>query len=282
MPGVYCARMFRAAAIQMVSSDNVGGNLATAAGLIRQAVADGAGFIVLPENFPLMGREERDKLRIAESYREGPIQSFLREQATQHGIWLLGGTIPLTAGVADRIRAASLLYNPRGECVARYDKIHLFDVMVDSGGSETYAESATIEAGDEIIVARTPLGNIGLSICYDLRFPELYRSMLSEDVNIITAPSAFTATTGRAHWETLLKARAVENLCYVIAPNQGGRHVNDRETWGHSMIVNPWGEVVAVIETGEGVACADIDLDQLKQLRQRFPALKHRKPNPWT
>lgn len=267
--------MTRIAAIQMVSADNAGANLKSASDLIRQAVADHAEFLVLPENFTLMGQHEQDKLAVKEPFGHGPVQDFLSKQAQRHQIWLMGGTIPMQASVPDKIRAACLLYNPQGECVARYDKIHLFDASVN-GGNETYNESTTIEAGNEITVAETPFGNIGMSVCYDLRFPEIYRNMLNLDVNIITVPSAFTATTGKAHWETLLRARAVENLSYVIAPNQGGRHINDRETWGHSMIINPWGDILAVVEQGEGVACADIDLEQLKTLRNNFPTLKHR------
>jgi len=275
---LYTVCMTRVAAIQMVSTDNVETNLYSAANLIRQAVADGAELLVLPENFPLMGQHEQDKIAIKEPFGTGPIQAFLSEQARGNNIWLMGGTIPIQADAPNKIRAACLLYNPQGECIARYDKIHLFDVSVN-GGNETYNESITIEAGDDITVAKTPFGNIGMSVCYDLRFPELYRNMHGLDVNIITVPSAFTATTGKAHWETLLRARAVENLCYVIAPNQGGRHINNRETWGHSMVINPWGDILAVVEQGEGIACADIDLDQLKTLRNNFPTLKHRTMN---
>ena len=270
--------MIRVAAIQMVSTDNVETNFSSAAKLIQQAAADRAELLVLPENFPLMGMHEQDKIAIREPYGNGPIQTFMEDQAKLHKIWLMGGTIPIQADAPDKIRATCLLYNPQGECVARYDKIHLFDVSVN-GGDETYNESSTIEAGTGITVAKTPFGNIGMSVCYDLRFPELYRNMHGQDVNIITVPSAFTAITGKAHWETLLRARAVENLCYVIAPNQGGRHINNRETWGHSMVINPWGDILAVVEQGEGIACADIDLDQLKTLRNNFPALKHRTMN---
>ena len=269
--------MTRVAAIQMVSTENVGSNLESAASLIRTAVDNRAELLVLPENFPLMGMHEQDKISIMEPYGEGPIQAFLSEQAHKHRIWLIGGTIPLRADAPDKIRAASLVFNPDGECVARYDKIHLFDVAVDSNREETYNESSTIEGGKDLTVAKTPFGNIGLSVCYDLRFPELYRNLHQQNVNIITVPSAFTATTGKAHWETLLRARAVENLCYVIAPNQGGQHINNRETWGHSMVINPWGDVLAMVEYGEGVACADIDLEQLKILRNNFPVLEHRK-----
>jgi nitrilase len=268
----------RVAAIQMVSGGDVDTNLASAAGLIGRAVADRATFLLLPENFAIMGRNEEDKLRVMEVYGgQGPIQSFLAGQARAHGIWIMGGTIPLKADAANKVRAACLLFNPEGKCVARYDKIHLFDVAVGGGAQDIYNESATIEGGTEVTVASTPFGNIGMSVCYDLRFPELYRRMHESNVNIITVPSAFTATTGRAHWESLLRARAIENLCYVIASNQGGRHMNDRETWGHSMVVSPWGEILAMVEQGEGIACADIDPGKLQELRNRFPSLAHRK-----
>ena len=269
----------RVAAIQKVSGADAQANLRSAAGLISRAVADRAMFLVLPENFALVGQHERDKLRIAEPYGRGPIQSFLSEQAREYRTWLMGGTIPLKAQAANKVRAACLLFNPQGECVARYDKIHLFDVSVGSGAQDMdiYNESGTIEGGIDVTVASTPFGNIGMSICYDMRFPELYRSMHKNNVNIITIPSAFTATTGKAHWETLLRARAIENFCYVIAYNQGGRHINKRETWGHSMVVSPWGEIIATVAHGEGIACADIDLGKLQELRTRFPSLAHRK-----
>ena len=267
----------RVAALQMVSGGDVQANLRSAAGLISRAVADRATFLLLPENFTLMGQHEQEKLLSKEPYGKGPIQIFLSEQARQHRIWLMGGTIPLKAHAADKVRAACLLYNPQGACVARYDKIHLFDVAVGSGVQDIYNESGTIEGGEDITVASTPFGNIGMSVCYDVRFPELYRNMHKSNINIITVPSAFTATTGKAHWEILLRARAIENLCYVIAANQGGRHINNRETWGHSMVVSPWGEILATVEQGEGIACADIDLGKLQELRNRFPSLDHRK-----
>ena len=268
--------MTKVAAIQMVSTDDVASNLRAAEKLIGAAAAQHAEFLVLPENFPLMGMQEQDKVGILESFGKGPIQSFLSDQAQLHRVWILGGTVPLAATVPDKIRAASLLYDPEGRCVARYDKIHLFDVSVKNAG-EIYNESSTIEAGDEMVVVRTPFGNIGLSVCYDLRFPELYRNMHTQNVNIITVPSAFTYITGKSHWESLLRARAVENLCYVIASNQGGKHINNRETWGHSMVMNPWGDILAMVEQGAGVACADIDLEQLQTLRTNFPTLEHRK-----
>lgn len=270
--------MTRVAVLQMVSSDNVSENLKSAEELIRVATEDGAEFLQLPENFPLMGHEEQDKLAAKEVPGEGPIQEFLSDQARSLGIWLLGGSVPIATAAQDKIRAASLLYNPKGELVARYDKIHLFDVCVDNA-DESYQESSTFEAGDEIVVAETPFANIGLSICYDLRFPELYRSMHEKNLNLITVPSAFTYATGEVHWESLLRSRAVENLSFVMASNQGGRHVNGRDTWGHSMVISPWGEILACVETGSGFACADLDMQALEILRKSFPALEHRKLN---
>jgi len=267
--------MINVAAVQMVSTDAVDENLNLAQKLISEAVSKSVKFVTLPENFPLMGKEDSDRLAVAETFGTGPIQTFLSTQSKQHQIWLLGGTIPLTSNRPDKVHAASLLYNPKGECVAHYDKIHLFDVLVNESSGESYKESSTFEPGNEIVVAQTEIGNIGLSVCYDLRFPELYRRMQNDHVQIITAPSAFTATTGEAHWESILKARAIENLCYVIASNQGGTHVNERETWGHSMIVDPWGTVLANVDKGPGVAIASIDLDKQAKLRNSFPALTH-------
>lgn len=267
--------MVRAAVIQMVSSADVDENLAQAGELLEEAAGDGARLAVLPENFPFMGMQEQDKVALRETDGEGPIQAFLETTAKKHGIWIIGGTLPLVADSPNHVRAASLLYDDQGRRAGRYDKIHLFDVEIDGG--ERYCESDSLEAGSEIVVVETPLARIGLSVCYDVRFPELYRNMHSRGVELITVPSAFTATTGRAHWEVLLRARAVENLCYVIAPNQGGTHVNGRETWGHSMIIDPWGRVLADVDYGAGFACADLDFEQLGQLRQRFPALSHRR-----
>jgi len=269
--------MINVAAVQMVSTDAVDENLSIAQKLIAEAVSRKAKFVTLPENFPLMGKEDSDRLAITEIFGTGPLQTFLSEQSKQHQIWLLGGTIPLKSDKPDKVLAASLLYNPEGECIAHYDKIHLFDVLVDESSDESYQESNTFEPGNELVVAQTEIGNIGLSVCYDLRFPELYRAMHNNNVHIITAPSAFTATTGEAHWESLLRARAIENLCYVIASNQGGTHVNERETWGHSMIVDPWGTILASVDKGNGIAVASIDLEKQTRLRDIFPALTHMK-----
>lgn len=261
----------------MVSTDRLEENLIQAETLIQQAVDQQASFITLPENFPLMGKEDADRLALAEALGTGPIQDFLSKQASQHGVWLLGGTIPLQTEKSGKVFAASLLYGPDGARQAHYNKIHLFDVMVNESNGESYQESATFEPGTEVVVASTDIGNIGLSVCYDLRFPELYRRMHRDAVQIITAPAAFTATTGEAHWESLLRTRAVENLCYVVASNQGGRHANGRDTWGHSMIVDPWGHILDCIEHGPGIATASIDLDKQAKLRSMFPALQHRK-----
>ena len=263
----------------MVSGPEPDANLKTASSLIKKAADDGARLIQLPENFYLMGLEEQDKLKAAEPFGDGPVQDFLSDQAKRHKIWLIGGTAPIKAEQAGKISPASLVYNPDGELNCCYNKMHLFDVCAD-GNEETYQESSTFEAGTDIVVAKTALANIGMSVCYDLRFPELYREMLSENIQLISAPAAFTWTTGKQHWETLLKARAIENLCYVLAANQGGLHINGRKTFGHSMVLNPWGEILACVESGEGYAIADIDLEQQQLLRKQFPALNHRKITP--
>ncbi|MBL1141252.1 MAG: carbon-nitrogen hydrolase family protein [Proteobacteria bacterium] len=269
--------MINVAAIQMVSTDTVAENLELAGKLISEAVSKQAKLVTLPENFPLMGKEDSERLAIQEAFSAGPIQSFLSDQAKQHQIYLLGGTIPLQSDKPEKVFPASLLYDPKGDCIAHYNKIHLFDVLVDEESDESYRESDNFEPGEEIVVAKTEIGNIGLSVCYDLRFPELYRKMHKDDVQIITVPSAFTAKTGEAHWESLLKTRAVENLCYIIASNQGGTHINERETWGHSMIVDPWGTVLASVDKGAGIAIAAIDLEKQTRLRKMFPALTHMK-----
>ena len=265
------------AAIQMVSTDAVSKNLELAERLIKKAVSKKAKLITLPENFPLMGKRDEDRLAITESYNDGPLQLFLSEQSKRYKIWLLGGTIPLKSNNPEKVFATNLLFNPDGDCIARYDKIHLFDVMLDGRDEESYCESKTFESGNDVVVVKTEIGNIGLSVCYDLRFPEMYRKMHQKNVQIITAPSAFTATTGKAHWETLLRTRAIENLCYLIASNQGGIHANNRETWGHSMIVDPWGEILAEVKEETGVAIAKIDINKQINLRKRFPTLTHRK-----
>jgi deaminated glutathione amidase len=269
--------MTRVATIQMVSGANVEANLASAASLIAEAAGKDSEFALLPEYFPIISDNEHDKLDHCEAPGSGPIQDFLSEQARKHGLWLMGGTIPLDCGDSNRVYNSCLLYNPSGELVARYEKMHLFDVFVDSLGKEAYNESHTIAPGNNVVVAQTPFARIGMSVCYDLRFPELYRHMLGQNITLITVPSAFTVTTGRRHWEILLKARAVENLCYLIASNQGGQNTARRATWGHSMIIDPWGDILAEVKDGPGVAVADLDFKHLEALRKSFPALKHRK-----
>ena len=266
----------RVAAVQMVSRQEVEANLRDAERLIAEAAAGGARLVALPEYFCLMGRRDSDKLAIREVDGEGPIQRFLADQASKHGIWLVGGTLPLAAPQADRVLNTTLVFDPHGRRVARYDKIHLFAF---SKGSESYDEARTIAPGAQITVfdvrpEEGPRVKIGLSVCYDVRFPELYRAM--DEPDLILVPAAFTATTGRAHWETLLKARAVENLCYVLAPAQGGRHENGRATFGHTMLIDPWGEVVASRDEGPGVVIGDIDLQMIASVRTDLPALAHR------
>lgn len=268
----------RIAAIQMASGPNVNANLLETERLIYQAVKGGAGLVVLPENFAIMGMKEQDKVKVREADGKGPIQEFLAHQAARHKVWLVGGTVPLVADDTNKIRAACLLYDDKGKRVARYDKIHLFDVSIEES-SERYTESETIEGGprDGITVVDTPFGRLGLAICYDLRFPEQFRTMLDKGVELLALPSAFTAITGRAHWEVLVRARAIENLCYVIAADQGGYHLNGRETHGDSMIVDPWGNVLDRLPRGSGVVIASIDRDKLASIRRNLPAISHRR-----
>ena len=268
----------KAAAIQMNSRGNVEANLVSARHLLEQAHARGAKLAALPENFPIMGRREADKLAVAEAMGEGPIQAFLSRCAHELEMWIIGGTIPIRSETRPgKVAAANLVFDDTGRFVARYDKIHLFDVNLPDR-EERYRESATIDAGSKPVVVATPLGRVGLAVCYDVRFPELFRHLQAQGAQILCLPAAFTAATGRAHWETLVRARAIENLCYVIAPAQGGTHENGRETWGDSMIVDPWGHVLdRVGEVGAGVAVAEIDLTLQQQVRERFPALNHRR-----
>jgi len=265
----------RMAAVQMVSGADVEKNLAHAATLVAAAAAAGARLVALPENFAVMPRAESERRAAAEADGRGPIQEFLARAARTHRVWLVGGTVALTAGAPGKLRASCLLFNDAGERVARYDKIHLFDASPD--GAERYQESAGFEAGAEVVVADTPFGRLGLAVCYDLRFPELFRRLLDRGAEIFAVPSAFTAYTGGAHWETLVRARAIENLAFVIAPDQGGRHENGRETHGDSMIVGPWGEVLARCGKGAGVAIADCDPEQLRKARTRLPSIQHRR-----
>lgn len=268
--------MTKCAAIQMASSPNISANLLEAEKLIAEAVKAGAKLVALPENFALMGNNELDKVKAKETDGLGTIQSFLENTAKKYGVWIVGGTIPLAGDNDNKVRAACLIYNDKGERVARYDKVHLFDVHVPNT-NEVYRESDSIEAGDEFLVVDTPFGRMGVAVCYDLRFPEFFRKMSEQGVDFIVIPSAFTAETGAAHWELLLRARAVENLCYIIAPNQGGFHKNGRRTFGHSMIIDPWGVILDCYKTGSGFVLAEIDHERITKVRAGFPVLTHRR-----
>jgi len=264
--------MSYAAVVQMVSSAKVESNLHSLRSYFATAKEKGAELIVLPENFAQMGMHETDKLVIAEKQGEGIIQQSVSHLAKQFKLWVIAGTIPIK-GTGSRVKSSCLVYDSEGLCVARYDKIHLFDVFISL--QETYQESMAIEPGNKLVVVDTPIGRIGLTVCYDLRFPELYRKLTQQGAELFAVPSAFTAKTGAAHWEILLRARAIENLCYVLAANQGGQHENGRETYGHSMIIEPWGSVSALQTQESGVIAASIDVQYLKELRQQFPCNHH-------
>ncbi len=268
------AGLLRVAAIQMASGPNVAANLSEAERLIQQAVNAGAKLVALPEYFAIMGLKDTDKVAAREAEGKGPIQKFLAGQAKKHKIWLIGGSVPLECDNPKKVRNSCLVYDDKGKQVARYDKIHLFGLEL---GNERYKEETTIEPGDKVVVVDTPFGRLGLSICYDLRFPELYRAM--GEVDIITVPAAFTATTGKAHFETLIRARAIENLAYVIAPAQGGYHLSGRETHGDTMIVDPWGNVLDRLPRGSGVVVASLNRGYQESMRKSLPALKHRTLN---
>jgi len=268
----------RVAAIQMTSTAEVDSNLASARSLLIEARNRGAVLASLPENFSIMGRKETDKLAVAETEGRGPIQEFLGSMAKELGIWIVGGTIPLRIETEpNRVAAACLVFDDQGRRVGRYDKIHLFDVDLPDR-NERYRESASIAPGRQPALVDTPVGKLGLAVCYDVRFPELFRWMQVQGAEVLSVPAAFTAATGKAHWEVLMRARAIENLCYVIAPAQAGTHANGRETWGDSMIVDPWGVVLdRVTAAGPGVAVAEIDRTVQDDVRTRFPALTHRR-----
>jgi len=268
--------MSKCAAIQMASSPHVNANLKIAERLVKEAVDAGAKLVALPENFALMGHHESDKITIKEPEGMGPIQDFLANIAKKYAIWVVGGTIPIATDDPNKVRASCLVFDDQGRRVARYDKVHLFDVDVPES-NEAYRESNSIEAGKNPLVIDTPFGKLGVAVCYDLRFPEFFRKMSKQGMELLVIPSAFTEKTGAAHWELLLRARAVENLCYVIAPNQGGIHENGRRTFGHSMIIDPWGVVLDCYKTGGGYVLADIDHDRLAKVRNTFPALTHRR-----
>jgi nitrilase len=255
----------RIAAVQMVSAPELAPNLDAAARLVAAAAAAGARLAALPENFYCIGRTERDKLAFRERDGQGPIQEFLSSTAKKHSIWLVGGTAPLSCSDESRIRSACLVYDEQGRRVARYDKMHMFRF---EQGAENYDEARTLQPGTDAVAIASPFGRLALSVCYDVRFPELYRAL--GDFDAMFVPSAFTVPTGAAHWETLLRARAIENKCYVVAPAQGGAHASGRRTWGHSMIVGPWGDVLAQQADGEGVVLADMDSDAIADVRRRL------------
>ncbi len=267
----------RVAAVQMVSAPEVKANLATAGRLIARAAAEGAQLVALPEYFCILGRHETDKVKVCEKDAGepgggGPIQSFLAEAAAKHGVWLVGGTIPIACADTARVRSACCVFDAGGRRVARYDKIHLFAFRQ---GAESYDETRTMQPGDQPVVLESPFGRLGLSVCYDVRFPELYRTEAPVDIWFV--PSAFTVTTGSPHWEVLLRARAIENLCYVVAPAQGGSHPNGRRTHGHTMIVGPWGDVLAEQPEGEAVLIADLEHARIAEVRGSLPALDNRR-----
>ena len=268
--------MSKVAAIQMCSSDHVAENLQTAATLIEQAAKEKAALAVLPENFAIISKVPTATLKIKEQFGDGPIQDFLATTAKKNRIWIVGGTIPIAGQNENRATAACLVYNDKGEFVARYNKIHLFDVCVEKGVEE-YSESNSIEYGKDITVVDTPLGKLGLAICYDLRFPELFRVLFNKGAEIFAVPAAFTEKTGAAHWELLTRTRAVENQCYLIAAAQGGTHSSGRKTFGHSFIVDPWGKIIASLPTGIGIITAEIDFNYLKTIRKNFPIREHQK-----
>lgn len=264
------------AAIQMISGTDCERNLAAAERLVAQAAQQGAELVLLPENFPLMGQREEDKFTIAEADGSGPIQALLGRLAKTHRIWLAGGTYPARSAHGQRVRARLPVYQPDGQLAGSYDKLHLFDVQLPDG-RESYFESRGIEPGNAVVTIDAGLAVLGCSVCYDLRFPELYRQLVARGANVLLVPAAFTATTGAAHWHTLLRARAIENQCFVIAANQGGEHENGRATYGHSVIYDPWGECLAEAGTGEAVVCARLDFARQRELRQRFPVLAHQR-----
>jgi nitrilase len=261
----------RVAAVQMISGGDVADNLAQAALLVADAAHEGAQLIVLPEYFGILGKRATDKLAAKETDGAGPQQDFLARMAREHRAFVVGGSVPIASAEPDRVKSACLVYGPGGERIARYDKIHLFRF---AKGAEDYDETRTIVPGDAVVAFDAPCGRVGLSICYDVRFPELYRAL--GDCALLLVPSAFTATTGSAHWELLLRTRAVENQCYVLAAAQGGLHPNDRRTWGHSMLVDPWGAIVATKDEGPGIVAGDVDPERIAEVRKQLPALTHR------
>jgi nitrilase len=266
----------RVACIQLAAGSNLAANLLEARRLVEEAAREGARLVVLPENFAYMGANCSELANVREAAGNGPLQNFLAQLAARLRIWLVGGTIPIATGDGCKVRASALVYDDHGELRGRYDKMHLFDVHLVEAG-ERYIESESIAPGDSPCVIDTPFGRLGVAVCYDLRFPELFRAMLDDGMEILALPSAFTAITGKAHWEPLVRARAIENLCFVLAGAQGGFHVSGRETYGHSMIVDPWGRILAELPRGTGVAMAALDRGFLEATRRNFPSIDHRR-----
>lgn len=264
------------AAVQMASGPNITANLLETERLIQQASEAGAGLVVLPESFAFKGRRDHDQLALREEPGNGPLQAFLARVAVKYGVWLVGGTVPLVAEDPNRLRAACLVVDDRGQVVGRYDKIHLFDVNVP-GSNERYEESATIEPGSQTVVVDCPFGRLGIAVCYDLRFPELFRRLLDDGMELLAMPASFTAVTGKAHWEILVRARAIENLVYMVTAAQGGYHMDGRETYGHSMIVDPWGNILAEAPRGSGCIATTIDPELQASVRRSFPSIHNRR-----
>ncbi|HEC04724.1 MAG TPA: carbon-nitrogen hydrolase family protein [Thiothrix sp.] len=267
--------MAKIAAIQMASGPHVQANLMEACRLIKEASAQGAEMVVLPETFGIMGNSPTDTVAVAEEVGKGPMQSAMSQCAKENKLWIVAGTIPIKSPNPSKYYAASIMYNEKGEQIARYDKRHLFDVEL-SEAKETYTESDTTVAGENLVVVDTPFGKVGMAVCYDLRFPAYFRKMMAADADIFVLPSAFTETTGKAHWEVLLRARAIENLSYMIAPAQGGYHVSGRTTYGHSMVIDYWGNVREELGKGAGIILIDTDLKAQAATRKAFPVLEHR------
>jgi len=266
----------KVAAVQMTSTRDVGENLAAAGELVAEAAARGAKLVVLPENFSFLGATDAERVAAVEPSGDGPAQAFLSATAQRHGLWLVGGTIPIRDG-SERASSRSLLVAPDGRIAAYYDKIHLFDVDIPGRDAERYSESATTLAGTRVVAARTDVGRVGMTVCYDIRFPALFHRLSVIGTDILVVPAAFTVPTGRVHWKPLLTARAIESLSYVVAAGQWGEHAGGRKTYGHSMVVDPWGEVLAELPEGVGVVCVDVDIARLAELRLKFPTVQHRR-----
>jgi nitrilase len=267
----------KAAALQMTSTTDVRGNLEQAAQLLAEAKRRGAQLAVLPENFSFLGSTDAERTAAIEPFGDGPAQRFLVEQAAELGLWIVGGTIPIRDGTSQRASSRSLLVGPDGRVSAHYDKIHLFDVDIPGRAAERYQESATTLAGTRVVAAATPLGRIGMTVCYDIRFPALFHRLSVLGVDVLVVPAAFTVPTGQVHWKPLLQARAIESLVYVVAAGQCGEHAGGRKTYGHSLAIGPWGEILTELDAKPGVACVDLDMIRLQQLRESFPVVQHRR-----